>query len=338
MIPNQTGITLIGGNGTNERNGERSNPTKSLVSSDGTNGNNKTTSPQFLIPTPDNSTGTITYKISFDITGENASVSVLKNSISSAQFFPKVGNSEYVDSDGTTYRIRSSNTDLYKIDRISVISSAYSTVQTYQAKDNESLNLKLTLSADTYVSIKVDNIQQIKVENPVISLENNSARNYNINSESGVPLLVNKNEDVKVITAIIGDDVMEFDELDEGDLCGITIPSNIFENIGKYNIKLYPFSLDNYNQDVEPATQISTRKVAIPANTTVTETKDDSDDGDDDYNPYTPPRNRPKTDGGQNGTNDALTDPTYGRPGGNTSNTGYGGFGSGNIRDRNPFN
>ena len=333
MIPNQTGITLIGEDGINEGIGGGSNPNTSPIFSGGTDGNNTTTSPQFPIST--NPSEAITYKASFDITGENGSVSVLKNSISSAEFFPKTGNSEYLDSGGTIYRIRSSNTDLYKIDRISVISSAYSTVQTYQANDDESLNLKLTLSADTFISIQVDDVQQTEVENPIISLENNSARNYNINSESGIPLLVNKNEDVKVITAVIGEDVIEFDDLDEGDSCGIVIPSSIFENIGKHNIKLYPFSLDEYNQSTEPATQINTKRVVIPTNTTVTETEEEPDDNDN-YNPYTPPRNRP-TPGERNGTNNSLIDPINGRPDGNSSNIGYGGFGSGNIRDRNPF-
>jgi hypothetical protein len=62
-----------------------------------------------------------------------------------------------------------------------------------------------------------------------------------------------KNKDVQAITVIVGDDVLEFDDLDSGDLCGITIPHNVFDKIGRYNIKIFPFSFDDYEEQVRPA-------------------------------------------------------------------------------------
>jgi hypothetical protein len=96
------------------------------------------------------------------------------------------------------------------------------------------------------VSVGVSTIE------PVVELVNINAREYNINSKAGVPLIFTKSENVTVITVIVGDDVLEFDNLDSGDLCGIIIPHNVFKNIGKYNIKIFPFSLDDYENEARP--------------------------------------------------------------------------------------
>ena len=49
---------------------------------------------------------------------------------------------------------------------------------------------------------------------------NADPRTYNINDKSGVPLLIQKNEDVQAITIIVGDDILEFDDLDDDDVIG----------------------------------------------------------------------------------------------------------------------
>ena len=327
MIPKTAVISLTGEYGLNQRIGG-SNLTSSFIFSGGSDENIRTT------PTP-NPASTDKHTISFDITGDNASVSVLKNSIKSAEFFPKVGSSQYTDKEGTTYLIRSSNTNLYRIDEITLISSTY-TKAVYRANDDESLKLKLKLTNDTSISIQVKEVPQVKPENPLISIDNTGAREYNINSESGVPLLLNKNEDVKAITVVVGEDIMEFDDLDEGDSCGITIPKNMFENIGKYNIKIFPFSFEDYDNMVEttrPAIKIKDKNVSKP----IREIEEEEVEKDDNFNPYSPPQ-RPTPNDRVERRNDRNNNYRNGRPTGRDNRNTGGGLGFGSILDRNPYN
>lgn len=195
------------------------------------------------------------YNIKFLISGKGNPVSVVKNSTTNATFFPNIGESSYTDKNGTKYKISSSDTSLYRIVRI-----IYNRVPdkvgpiTEIAGDGESLDVDILLNTSYEIQIETEEIEpQLPVLNPQIELVKTDARTYNINSEVGVPLMFRKNEDVEAITIIVGDDIIEFDDLDNGNLCGITIPHDVFENIGKYNIKIYPFSLDDYENQVRPA-------------------------------------------------------------------------------------
>ena len=93
---------------------------------------------------------------------------------------------------------------------------------------------------------------------PQISLVKTYPRKYNINTKSGVPLLIQKNKDVQAITIIVGDDILEFDNFgrdtyEEGngdEIVGITIPHRVFKKIGQYNVKLFPFSFDDYETQI----------------------------------------------------------------------------------------
>ena len=103
--------------------------------------------------------------------------------------------------------------------------------------------------------------------NPIISLVKDEERRYNINTKAGVPLLIQRNSDVKAITLIIGDDVMEFDDLGDDNVVGITIPETSFKKIGKYEIKLFPFSFEDYEnsirEEVEEDTDTNLEEVII---------------------------------------------------------------------------
>ena len=197
------------------------------------------------------------YTVSFNITGKGSPVSILKNGNKSAEFFPNAGNTEYQDVDGTKYTIRSSDTSLYRITSINLNDN--SKVQNLVAEPGETLELDITLTKNYSIEIKTEEIFQGSAGlNPQIELLKTDAREYNINSKVGVPLMFRKNEDVKTITVIVGDDVLEFDDLDKGTLCGITIPHSVFKNIGKYNIQIFPFSLDDYENEVRPPTPADT--------------------------------------------------------------------------------
>ena len=235
--------------------------------------------------------GTEKNKIKFLIGDvEGAPVSVVKNSKSSAEFFPTTGESEYEDVKGTKYLIRSADTTLYRISGM-VITNDSNQPKVLEANSGETLETTITLNSDYEISISLEKVPVPDDElDPQISLVKTDPRKYNINEKSGVPLLIQKNEDVQAITIIVGDDILEFDELDDSDIIGITIPHRVFNKIGQYNIKLFPFSFDDYENQVreeeEPIT--ITPKVVTPKFVGIE--KETPSDPKPINNPYNPPR------------------------------------------------
>jgi hypothetical protein len=239
------------------------------------------------------------YSTSFNVSGGQASVSVLKNGNKNAEFFPKKGASSYSDVEGTKYTIRSSDTTLYRITNILYTSATKE--QSLSANVGESLEITVTLNSDYIFDIIVEEVfQGTPAKDPQIQLVKDGAREYNINSKTGVPLMFRKNADVEAITVIIGEDVFEFDDLDSGDLCGVTIPHSAFRKIGKYNVKIFPFSFDDYENQVrpvEPADRIETKKKEIKYNIKE-EVVEETPKAEDKYNKYKP------TPGGGGGRGD----------------------------------
>lgn len=253
-------------------------------------------------------TETKNYNIQFLISGKGNPVSVVKNSTINATFFPTIGASSYTDISGTKYRISSSDISLYRITKITYNKLPDVLGPTvFVAADGESLEVDILLNSSYQISIETEEIQpELPALNPKIELVTGGARTYNINSEVGVPLMFKKNNDVNAITIIVGDDIIEFDDLDKGDLCGITIPHDVFENIGKYNIKIFPFSLENYEQQVrpvQPAEKVETKRVETKFNVKE-EVKLPPIDVNDKYNPYTL---KGSGGGGGRGTREVLT-------------------------------
>ncbi len=191
-------------------------------------------------------------KITFNISGDAAvaPVSIRKNGSTELEFFPSIGSTSYEDKSGTMFRVMSADPLLYRITNM-VISKNGNVVTELIAEPNESLQSKITLSTTTEVTINTENVQEpISQLNPIISLVKDEERRYNINTKAGVPLLIQRNSDVKAITLIIGDDVMEFDELGDDNIIGITIPETSFKKIGKYEVKLFPFSFQDYEDSI----------------------------------------------------------------------------------------
>lgn len=234
---------------------------------------------------------------SFNISGKGSPVSVLKNGNKSAEFFPLAGATEFEDVEGTTYTISSSDLSLFKITNI--LYTTNNQEKELKANAGESLQLTIKLNSDYIFDITTEEVKKATPAlNPQIELLKTDARTYNINSKAGVPLMIRKNADVEAITVIVGDDVLEFDDLDKGDLCGITIPHNVFDKIGRYNIKIFPFSFDDYEEQVrpaKPAEKVETKKVETKFNVKE-ETKLPPIDVNDKYNPYAP-----KSGGGSGG-------------------------------------
>ena len=231
------------------------------------------------------------YKVTFSISGKGSPVSILKNGNKNAEFFPKVGISEYEDVDGTQYTIRSSDSTLYRITKI------YFGNEELLANVGESLQLNVTLKENYSFQIETEEIfQGTPAKDPQIQLVKDGAREYNINSKTGVPLMFRKNADVEAITVVIGDEVFEFDDLDKGDLCGITIPHSAFNKIGKYNVKIFPFSFDDYENQVRPSIpseRVETKQVT-PQKVVKEEVVVETPKVEDKYNKY-----KPKVGGGR---------------------------------------
>lgn len=213
------------------------------------------------------------YKVNFIITGEGLPVSILKNGNKNAQFFPSIGESTYEDVEGTNYVISSADITSDRITSIRILKPDNEPVL-LEAGDGETLETTLTLSSGYSIIIDTEKIPvPTPGLDPQISLVNNDPRKYNINTKSGVPLMVQMNEDVQAITVVVGDDILEFDDFGRdtyeepgGKIVGITIPHRVFNKIGQYKIKLFPFSFDDYEsqvrEDEEPIT--ITPKETIP--------------------------------------------------------------------------
>jgi len=254
------------------------------------------------------------HKIKFNISGKGSPVSILKNSTKNAEFFPIAGETNYKDISGTTYKITSSDSKLFRITDM-VINKVGASFKELKAEPNESLEALITLNATYVVSITTEKVEPaLPALNPIISLVKDEERRYNINTKAGVPLLIQRNSDVKAITLIIGDDVMEFDDLGDNNVVGITIPETSFKKIGKYEIKLFPFSFEDYEnsirEEVEEDTDTDLEEVIITPKKKKKkvlpkeEIKIPDEKPEDLYNPYNRAGGRTENNDGRNDRND----------------------------------
>lgn len=214
------------------------------------------------------SSGNTEYNFIINSTGKDGSVLIRKNTKKSANMFPDNGKTTYRDRLNTQYTILSSDITKYRISKI-----VYEDGSTLTANNNiitadasESLTLQFSLSKNFIVNVEVEDVPTFTPPPlPLLKLIKTHSRLYNINSNEGVPIAFEKNASVNAITIIVGDDILEFDELGDGEICGITIPHSAFEKIGKYNIKIFPFSFDDYdkiNNTQQPT--ISSKPIIVP--------------------------------------------------------------------------
>ena len=251
----------------------------------------------------------VSYKVEFNISGEGTPVSVLKNGNKNAQFFPQAGTTNYEDVDGTKYVISSADISLYRISKITIIKPNNNPV-VLDAESGETLETTLTLNSNYTITIETEKIEvPLEGLDPQISLVKTDTRTYNINEKSGVPLLIQKNKDVQAITIIVGDDILEFDDLDDDDVIGLTIPHRVFEKIGQYKIKLFPFSFDDYETQIrdeeEPIT--ITPKEVKPKFVQKEKELPPPPKPEDKFNPYKPSGGSTRRGGGGGrGVNESL--------------------------------
>jgi len=152
------------------------------------------------------------------------------------------GEGVYEEKLGTTILFKSPNTSLYRISEVT-ITDAEGNTEKLTAGKSESVSMEISLSRDLKLDIVTKNVVKKQVLKPVIRIKGNPLKKYNINDKTDIPIIVEKNDDVKVISLVIGDEILEFDSLTKGKYQGITIPSRLVDKIGTYNVKLIPYSI-----------------------------------------------------------------------------------------------
>ncbi len=256
------------------------------------------------------------FKVNLSGIRQGNPIVIQKNDFKTAEFFPKIGITEYSDIAYSKYQIKSVDTTLYRITKITYDGDIGSVpLVPAEAGDNESLSLTIKLRHNITINIEVESVVRGNIDfgTPEIRLINPKSRTYNINSEVGVPIAFEKNEDVKAITIIVGDDVLEYDDLEKGDTAGVTIPHSVFDKIGKYNSKIFPFSLSDYEDFINPPEEITIKDVKGIGKGTPKEIFEVVEEPVNNDNPYvnTNPNYSPGT-GGSSGNNDETYLPTNG--------------------------
>jgi len=204
-------------------------------------GNNSTlVSLPFILakkPTPKESSEKNTVIIK--LIGPNSSVSIISNN---EEDLLDSGLETFTETRGTKYFIKSPDTTLYRISEI-IITDMDGNTETLTAGSSESISMELVINKDLDVDILSHRVVKKKVLKPIIRLKSPSTKKYNINDKTDIPLIVEKNDDVVAISMVIGKEILEFDNLQKGPYAGIKIPHRLIDKIGKYNIKLFPYSI-----------------------------------------------------------------------------------------------
>lgn len=195
------------------------------------------------------------------------------------------GKNDFVRVKGESFSVQSANTSIYRISSIEVKEGgnrlfSRNKGESIKAKNSESAKTKFTLNTPTTINIRVERPEKITprpplpppqnptpigsptpAPQPVIRLTpspeegdpriyriDNKSKLHNINSKTGLPLAFRKNADVEAVTVFVGDETFEYDNLGDSEVAGIVIPARAFKNIGRYDIKMIPFSLDELEE------------------------------------------------------------------------------------------
>ena len=178
-------------------------------------------------------------ELKINLIGPNSSVQIFSSDESELL---DSGETEYSDTTGTKYFIKSPNPTLYRISEI-VITDNNGNSETLSAGKSETVSLELVLNRDLQVSILSHRVVKVKVLKPIIKLEYATSKKYNINDKTDIPITITKNKDVRAISMIIGNEILEFDNLPGSVITGVKIPHRLIDKIGTYNIKLFPYSI-----------------------------------------------------------------------------------------------
>lgn len=220
-------------------------------------------------------------KINITLKGPDSSVEILSDTETDLL---DSGEESFEEKKGSKILLKSSNNTLYRISEI-IVSDESGESERLTAGSSESIRLELVLNRDLDVTILSHRVVKKKILKPLIRLKSASTKKYNINDKIDIPLIVEKNDDVRAISMIIGSEILEFDNLKKGKFAGIKIPHRLIEAIGKYKIKLFPYSIselqkgqkdDNVKELPSPPKPISNPNI-VKETPVFTDTKEETD-------------------------------------------------------------
>ena len=186
---------------------------------------------QVIVPPPPVD---ITRTLNFTVDTANA-VTIVKNNTDKIALVS--GSNSIVANLNDVYSISSSDLTLYRIITLSIHPDS-KPIQLYTALPAESLSTSIKVDSVYTVTIITEAIPApVTIILPTISLANPSTvRNYNINSTASVPIAFAKSSSVTKLKVSVNGFYYEFNNLGTGSYCGIVIPVEAFNNVGKCTI------------------------------------------------------------------------------------------------------
>jgi hypothetical protein len=159
----------------------------------------------------------------------------------------KEGTNELNLPTGAIIRIESADINQYRITEI-LVNSIVSKSQPLIAKANQSLSTDVNLTEDLTIAISAEALIDEILDIPNIRVANGeNERKYNINSNLPVPIGLIKTGTLTKLVVYVNNKELTFTEL--GDTKGnaeapimISIPSQLFDKIGRYKIIIVPFN------------------------------------------------------------------------------------------------
>lgn len=188
---------------------------------------------QVIVPPPPPPVD-ITRKINFIVDTADA-VTIIKNNTDKITL--TFGSNLVIGNLDDVYSIVSSDLLTYRILDLSITSET-KTAQIYHAVAGESLSTSLKIDSNYNVVIATEIIPPpVTIILPTIALANPAeVRNYNINSTASVPVAFAKSSAVAKLKVSVNGFYYEFNNLGTGEYCGIIIPVEAFNNVGKCTI------------------------------------------------------------------------------------------------------
>lgn len=190
---------------------------------------------------------------SVEIVKNNTETISLKNGSNILEFFPQ-----------DTITIQSANNLSFRVTNINIASTT-TRIAPLEAGVNETLKTSLTLDGDYSIDIKSIEINKGFVETPIINITNPNAREYNINSNAGVPIYIEILRSVTFVTAYVGINKYKFEIAETEKNAVILIPPTAFEKVGNYRVVIVPSNIagDGDSTDI-PVNVIDTFYVGVP--------------------------------------------------------------------------
>jgi len=190
-----------------------------------------------------------TKRIRFFLSGDANSVSVIRE-IDNQQF--TIEQSLFIDDEvGTQFSIKSIDTSNYRLYKIDIVYQSGET-ETIESPPQQSINTSIYLEENVTLNLYTEKLIYTTVSNSEIIIPSTQQNlQYNINSDEDIVLQIRKNSDTKTVTVFVGNQSLEINvesvSTTDNPIREIVIPKSFFTEIGKYNVKIIPYSIQEIN-------------------------------------------------------------------------------------------